>query len=471
MVDKFSTESMFEEYDEKDGMKMGKASRYGYQNRMYLDNSIPNLMDRFKQKGRKKKLEEVRNYVWEVGLLHKIIKMKVDFVASGFDIVHPDSSVEKFYNDIYEDLDIIEFIKNAAFEHEVIGEWYPFINWENGKPKLLTILDPQLVKVKSVMGNDLIYLYPSDTFQDLLSRKDPDINRRLLKDIPSRFKEPWRRGEPVLLNEDESKRYNNLKPYHKQYAKSPLEPIIPDLELLKTLIAGDYSIASKIKKAILHVKIGDKDYDDGDPVDPDMIDAVEDIFNNPSQAMELFTQWFVDHEWIVPDTDVFTPEKYKEVYKRIMDWSGLNVMISSDAGGYGSSYIQAKGFKQDIMATRQKIKKFLDDLNKMIAKKNNMKTYGQKLKIPNIKFSKTSLKDDSDILSMVQFLYKHGLLSMEDTLDSFDYDFETQIRKKMDEEQFHESVKIPFEPSQGLLDEQNNGDNNRDDQDIDPPRN
>jgi len=470
---KQKTESMFEDFNE-DKFEMGKASRYGYDTRNRLDNNMPDLIDRFKQKSRKKKLEEVRDYVWEVGILHKIIKMKVDFISAGFRVVHEDDDVEEFYHNIYDELGINEFIKNAAFEHEVIGEWYPYINWQGNKPELLTILDPQLVEVKSVMGQDMIFLYPSNSFRDLLNRNNPEVKSRLLKRIPRKFIQAWEKGEPVLLDEDESRRYTNLKPYHEQYARSPLSPVIPDLELLKNLIAGDYSIATKIKKAILHVKVGNKDFDDGEPVDMDVINAVEDIFNNPSQAMELFTQWFIDHEWIVPDTDMFTPDKYKEVYKRILDWSGLNVMLNEDGGGYGQSYVQIKGFQQDISTSRRKIKEFLDDLNKMIAKKNNMTTYGGRLKVPEIKFSKTALKEEDDILKMVQFLYKHGLLSIEDTLDAFDYDFDKQMRKKNDEGEYHDRIMIPFEPSQGLLDGDGDNDGNpapRDDQDVDPPRN
>lgn len=469
MTDK--TESMFEDYNE-DKFEMGKASRYGYDARRSLDNNIPNLMDRFKQKSRKKKLQEVRDYVWEVGILNRIIKMKVDFISAGFRVVHKDDDVEEFYREIYEELNVNEFIKNAAFEHEVIGEWYPYINWQGNNPELLTILDPELVEVKTAMGQDMVFLHPSNTFQSLIGRDDPDIRSRLLKHVPRKFITAWEQGKPVLLDEDEGRRYTNMKPYHEQYARSPLSPVIPDLELLKNLIAGDYSIATKIKKAILHVKVGNKDFDDGEPVDMEVINAVEDIFNNPSQAMELFTQWFIDHEWIVPDTDMFTPDKYKEVYKRILDWSGLNVMLNEEGGGYGQSYVQIKGFEQDIMTSRRKIKEFLDDLNKMIAEKNDMTTYGGKLKVPEIKFSKTALKEEDDILSMVQFLYKHGLLSIDDTLDAFDYDFETQMRKKDTEEEVHERIKIPFEPSQGLLDGDGDGSSApRDDQDVDPPRN
>ena len=446
---------MFEGYNENP-IKIAKARYYQSENsnsrfRTRPTNKIPNIMDRFRQKGRKRKLEELRNYVWEIGLLHRIIKMKVDFIAAGFEIVHEEDGVEEFYNEIYKELNIEEFIKNAAFEHEVIGEWYPYIGWNGEKPTMLTILDPKLVEVKSLMGRDIIFLHPSNTIQDLIMREDRDINARLLNHIPRRFRDAWKNGEPVMLDEQEGRRYTNLKAYHEKYAHSPLEPVIPDLEVLQTLISGDYSVATKIKNAILHIKIGDKDYNDGEPVDGDLIDKVEKIFKRPSQAMELFTQWFISHDWIAPDTDIFDSSKYESVYRRILDWSGLDVMIGEEGGGYARSYVKIKGFKQDVISARKTIRSFLNDLNIMIAERAEKRTYGGRLKVPEIKFSTTALKDDEDILNIVQFLYKHGMLSAEDTLDAFDYDFKAQIRKKEQEEENYETMRIPFEPSQGLL--------------------
>ncbi|MFW6377196.1 MAG: hypothetical protein ACOCZ5_00985, partial [bacterium] len=386
-------------------------------------NQKPSLLRKVSTpRNRLQMVERARQYVWDIGLLFRIIKMKVDFISAGFKLVHEDPKVQEIYEDIYEDLDMNTFVRNSAFEHEVVGEWYPFWSWMGNKPVVATLLNPELIEVKSLFGKEMIFLKPSSDIQYIiqLSKDDPEIRRRLVKQIPAKFINKWERGEPVLLDEDMSERYTNLKAYHEKYANSPLRPIFGDLELLTLLIEGDYSIAYKIKKAILQVKVGDQNFNEGGAVDPSLFDQAEELFANPSQAMEVYTQWFMEADWIIPDVEIFNSEKYKEVYKRILDWSGINVMLD-EGGSFAQGYIKIKGLKQDVENARQEIKKALDKFNKLIAEKMGLTTYGNKLKVPEVKFSDNALKDDKQIFEIVKFLYQHGVLSIEDTLEAFDY--------------------------------------------------
>lgn len=422
------------------------------------------LLDLATPNDRYKKIEKAREYVWGSGLLFRMIKLKVEFASAGFEITHENEDVEKFYKDIYEELDIEKFIRSAAFEHEVIGEWYPLYSWEDGKPIHATLLNPQKVEVKSALGKDFIYLYPSGDIEVLLQDDDPEIKKELKKIVPLKILNKWERGLPARLSKEYSKRYVNLKAPFEKYAHSPIEPIFPDLEILKTLQEADYATAKKFKQLLLQVKIGDSKLNDGGAVPTPLIKQTRELWNNPSETMEIFTQWFVEAEYITPDLDIFNNEKYEAVLKRIIDWSGMNVMIG-DGGSYSGGYIKVKGLKQSVENIREVIRKALDDLNKIIAEKNNLKYYGE-LKTPDIKFNNNALKDDKEIRKIVQFLYKHGLLSGEDTLDNFDYDFDRQMGKKEDEQEYSDVIKIDFEPSQGLLgdEEISNKDNPKDDE-------
>lgn len=361
------------------------------------------------------------------------------------------------------------FIRNAAYEHEVIGEWFPFYNWEEGKPKTATLLNPELVEVKSVLGKDLIYLRPSSDIKYILNSNREGIDK-LKQFIPKEFLKSWKKSEPVLLNEESTGHYTNLKPYHQKHARPPIEPIFADLEILRTLQEADYATAKKLKQLLLQVKVGNENFNEGNPVDKSLINKARSMWNNPSQSMEIFTQWFVDAEYIIPDTEIFNNEKYESVVKRIIDWSGLNVMIES-GGSYSQGFLKIKGLKQSVKNTRKIIRKALNDFNRRIANKNG-KTYYGKAKIPKIKFDNNALKDDKEIRQIVQFLYKHGLLSIDDTLDTFNYDFDKQIKKKKDEEQYDDLIKIPFEPSQGLIldNDSENSDKPRNPDDGSQPR-
>ena len=445
---------MTEETKQEDTkVAMGSFNYYKYN---YENYEKPTLTDLVRPKNRNKKIERAKNYVWTNGLLFRIIKLKVDFASAGLEPIHKDPKVEQFYKDIYEEININEFVRNAVYEHEVVGEWYPYYTWENNKPNSISLLDPTLIEVDKVFDQDIISMKPPKGLRRVLRDFDdlsPQQRKEIKKRIPNNVFKQWEKGKSVVLSDENVERYTNLKSDYNRYAKSPIEPIFNDLEIYKTLQEADYATAKKLKQLILHVKIGGRDYNNGNAVDKSLIEQTMEMFNNPSKNMEVFTQYFVEGEYIVPDMDIFSEEKYQNVISNIVNWSGVNVMVEQ-GGSYSQGYIKIKGLKQAVNNAREAIRKALNDLNIKIAKKNNMTYYG-KPKVPKIKFSNNALQDDEEVRQYVSLLYKHGLLSADTTLETFDFDFERQMRKKEDEKEYEDLIRIPFEPSQGLVDEDN----------------
>ena len=451
------------EVEEQDNeMQMGKASRRLHRRFHYTADDLYNefisgnkasLRNLFNKKvSREEKIRLAREFVWGVGLLYKIIQMKVNFIVDGFRIYHEDKDVLKTFKELNEELDMEEYIKNAAFEHEVVGEWYPFLSWNGTDLKKLTILNPEQVKVKSLFGENLIFLKPTKEIRKLLNDPDEEVQKRVRDIVPRKYYEKWSKGQEVLLEEEEVDRYFNQKAYHEGYSHSPIEPIFDDLALLSMYKESDYSVAYKIKKAILQIKVGHKDYNDGDAVGKKMLDQAEELFDNPSESAEVFTQWFMDAEWLIPDADVYYPDKYEPVVRSILEWSGLAVFLSQDST-YSGGDIKAEGFYRDVKAARKEIKKSVREIYKKIAKKKGMKTYGDKLKYPKVKFSDANLQSNENMIESIKFLYKHGLVSPDTTLDLFGFDFDEEYDIKTSDDKmdkYLEVVTVPFEPSQDV---------------------
>lgn len=448
---------------DKETASMGVSSRLFNQRFNY---SMEDLYDTFvsgdkptlrglfrKRMDRKEKIRLSRQLVWEIGILYKIIQMKVDFIVDGFRLYHEDDDIQELFEEINDKIGLEEYIRNAAFEHEVIGEWYPFLNWNsNDELSNLTILNPEQVIVKSIFGEDMVYLKPTKEIQNLLNHADDEIKKRVRRIVPQRFYEKWSKGKKVLLDDDEVLRYVNQKAYHEEYAHTPIEPIFDDLALLTMYKESDYSISYKTKKAILHVTVGDENFNDGEAVDSELLDEAEDLFSGPGESHEVFTQWFMEPSWIIPDTDVYYPEKYEPVMRSILEWSGLGVFLS-DEGSYSDAEIKATGFYQDIKSTRKKIRKSIIDIYKTIAEKQGIKTYGDNLQYPEVKFSNTTLQSNDEKLETVRFLYKHGLLSPDTVLDDFGYSFEEESDIRNEEgkkEKYLKDIAVPFEPSQDI---------------------
>jgi len=426
---------------------VGKASIQDFlrENTSYFQTIIP--------KRRKDVIEKARQYMWSVGLLYRVIKLKIELGASGLEPVHADPKVEQFYKDIYDDLDMEGFVRSAIYEHELVGEWYPYFSWDDNTPINATLLDPTLVEVKAVFGNEFIYLHPSSDVEYIIdNEKNSKIYKKIQKLIPTKVLKKWKKGEPALLNSDNAKRYFNIKPPYEKYAKSPVLPIFRDLEILKMLKEADYVTAKRLRQLILQIKVGDPKLNDGSPVGKKTLKGAMDLWNDRKKSNEVFSQWFVSAEYITPDMDIFNEEKYKNPIKSIVDWSGLNALLS-DGGSYSEGYIKVKGLRQTFKNIRRTIKKALNDFNKEIAIRNNMTYYG-KPKTPEIRFSNSALIDDTEMRKTIEFLYKYGLLSAEDTLKNFGYMFDRQMNKKEEEQDFFDTIRIGFEPSQGLLTEE-----------------
>lgn len=453
---------------EEPDIAAGVSNKFkNYDASLYDNNNMNLLTQILNSRNRKQELKKSREFVWSTGLLYRLIKLKVDFICSGFEPIHEDEKIEKYYKDLYKDLKVDNFIKNLSFENEVIGEAYTFYNWDGDEPNNIALLNPELVKTKSALGEDFIYLKPSDSIRNLLNSNNPEEVKRVRKLIPDKVIPKWEKGKAVLLDKETSQRYFGLKAYHEQYAHSPLEPIKKDLMLLHELIDADYSVAKKIKNLITHAKIGDKDVNDG--ITPQsVIEDVEKLFDQPnSNTLELFTQWFVDVEYPLPPIEeIFASEKYKDVRERILDWSGVGIFFSSDSSSYASGHLKVKPAKQEVENGRDLIKEALDDFNLMVAKKKGFTTYNG-YKTPKIKFNKNALTNDKFILETVKFLFTYGLLSEEEVVEEFGYDFVRQMKKKKDNAEYGDDIELHFEPSQGLSENDDDSDSEKSDPEKD----
>ncbi len=447
---------------EEEKFELGKASRslsryFNYTSddlyNQFVSGNKASLRNLFKSRlSREQKIKLSRDFVWGVGLLYRIIMLKVAYIVDGLRVYHEDPNIEKQYKEINERLDIKQYAENAAFEHEVVGEWYPYLSWRGDELAKLTILNPTEIKVKSVFGKDLIYLKPNPEIVNLINDPDEEVRKRVREVIPTKYYQKWSKGKEVLFDEDEIFRCTNQKAYHENYARTPIEPVFDDLALLSMYKESDYSVAYKIKKAILQVKVGDKDLFEGEPVDDEILEQAEKLFQNPSESAEIFTQWFMDAKWIIPDGDVYSPEKYKPVIDRIIAWSGLDAFLGED-NNQGSAEIKSNMLYEDIKKARQEIRDSIHKIYKKIAEKKGIKTYGDNLKLPKVKFSNLNLMSNADTLETITFLYKHGLLSPETALDTYDFDFDEEINIKSEEgkkEKYLEYVTVPFEPSQDV---------------------
>lgn len=340
------------------------------------------------------------------------------------------------------------FVKRFVLQHFLIGEAYPYDYWDGNEPVFFTLLNPELLEVETALGKDFVYMKPSTSIQKILTRDD-EAAKELRKYIPNELAKNWASGKKAYL--PNAKRYSNLKQYHDKYARSPIEPIFNDLEIMETLQEADYATARKLRQMILHIKVGNKDFRNGKAVPKEVLDKVKEYFNDNdiSRAMEMFTQWFVDAEYIYPDVEIFNSKKYEGPRNRIVEWSNMDAFLSQNTS-FSEATEKVKALREEIREARVAVRKVLDNFYSKFAEKNGF-TYYRDLKKPNIMFDKNPLMDEELVWKVNKFLYQSGLLSIESVMDQYGFDSRSEIEKKLNEQEYEGELYPLYESDQGLL--------------------
>lgn len=410
----------------------------------------PSLLDRVRPVDRKQKIKKAIDYFWGNGLLYRIIKSKVDLTVSGFKVIHNDDKLNRKYQELNKKMNIETFVKRLLFQYFTIGEYYPYDYWRGNKPMFLTLLNPELVKTETALGKDFIYMRPSNSIRRIMNRDDQST-KELKKIMPTKLYKEWKKGKEAYL--EDAKRYSNLRQYHEQNAHLPVEPIFNELQTMETLQEADYATARKLRQLILHVKVGNKNFNNGAPVNQGILDDVKDYFDDKqlSRSMEMFTQYFVDAEYIYPDIEIFSSEKYSGVKESIVDWSNMGFLLDGSSS-YSESGHKVKTLKDSLIEARTMVKKTLNEFYEEYARRNNL-TYFKEYKTPQIMFNKDPLMDPELRWKIDSFLYQAGLLSIESLMKKYDYNSKKQIEKKIEEQEYEGKLYPLFESNQNLVGE------------------
>jgi len=269
--------------------------------------------------------------------------------------------------------------------------------------------------------------------------------------MPTKLYKEWKKGKEAYL--EDAKRYSNLRQYHEQNAHLPVEPIFNELQTMETLQEADYATARKLRQLILHVKVGNKNFNNGAPVNQGILDDVKDYFDDKqlSRSMEMFTQYFVDAEYIYPDIEIFSSEKYSGVKESIVDWSNMGFLLDGSSS-YSESGHKIKTLKDSLIEARTMVKKTLNEFYEEYARRNNL-TYFKEYKTPQIMFNKDPLMDPELRWKIDSFLYQAGLLSIESLMKKYDYNSKKQIEKKIEEQEYEGKLYPLFESNQNLVGE------------------
>lgn len=356
---------------------------------------------------------------------------------------------------------LLEFSEQIAQEYLLSGLIIPEVGWAKNKdkqfifslgikkyaslvlPDTLTLRDPASIKIyTNWLGDKPSYFMKiPEEFIKFITTGGRLPNGTIDKDLFNKTKEQFPEFvKKVLAGEKEVQIFNDNILRRKYMADNPypISYIAPSLDALqhkRKLRRMDYTLIDKVISAILHVKVGDKDFPiTQTPEDQAYVNSLREqlrMRGNSDQLMERVFQLITNHtvsmEWIFPNVEILLNEKkYEDINQEILFGLGFpRTLITGEAAKTGTSdpEIATLAPVKTMENIRRKIIEIIRDICLDVAMKNNLKG------VPTVEFAKLNLQSFADFVSGIEKLYNASAFSRTDFARMFGYDFLDQLEK------------------------------------------
>lgn len=195
--------------------------------------------------------------------VHNAINLHSTYPISKLNIKCPNKDIEKFFNDMIEEIDLMNICVQIAQEYWLLGESFVYAELDESKGKWSRLLiqnpDYMIVKRTVVANEPIIMLRPDVNLEKIiLSNKPSDIEQR--KQLNQHIIDSVKRGQNIPLD--------NFHVHHLARKISPYEIrgtglpvcIFRQLMLFDKLRESKYAQADNMINPLTVVKIGSADY-------------------------------------------------------------------------------------------------------------------------------------------------------------------------------------------------------------------
>jgi len=373
--------------------------------------------------------------------VHNAISLHSTYPIAKLSIKCPNKDIEKFFDDMIEEIDLMNICVQIAQEFWLLGEAFVYAELDESKGKWsrLHIQNPDFMNVKRtvVASEPIIMLRPDENLKKIIfSNRPTDIEQR--KQLNQHIIDSVRRGENIPLdNFNVSHLARRISPYEIRGTGLPV-CIFRQLMLFDRLRESKYAQADSMINPLTVVKIGSADYK---PTHADL-EAWRNVFASAEfdKNFKIFTHEGVDIQKIGSGQGIYDisgdiTQLIKEIYV------GLFVPQAMMDGGADTTYANA-GVALDVL--RQRYMQFRNMLSQWlktkifapISKIQGFYDYsgGEKqLIVPEIDWNHMSLFDAADyvntLVSLTQGVGDQKRASLHTLYRCMGLEYEDEIRK------------------------------------------
>jgi len=200
-----------------------------------------------------------RNFYDTHPLVHNCINLHSTYPISKINIKCKDRKVEQFFNDMAEEIDLINVLQTVALEFWKMGEVFPYAELDENKGtwKNIIIQNPDYIHVKtSVLGGDpVVSMRPDAALQRLVHSSSP-ADVQLRKQIDEEILYHVKKGNNIPLDNFHVSHLKMLSSPYDIHGTSPIVSIYKDLMLYDKLRESKFAQADNLVNPITLVKVG-----------------------------------------------------------------------------------------------------------------------------------------------------------------------------------------------------------------------
>jgi hypothetical protein len=366
------------------------------------------------------------------------INLHSTYPISKLSIKCPNKKIEKFFNDMIEEIDLMNICVQVAQEYWLLGEAFVYaeLDERNAKWSRLVIQNPDYVVVKkSVIASEpLIMLRPDENLRRIVfSNRPADLEQK--SQLNSTIIEHIRRGENIPMdNFYISHLARRISPYEVRGTGLPV-CCFRQLMLFDKIREAKFAQADNMINPITLIKVGSADYK---PTAQDL-EAWRETFENAQYdkdfkiiTHEAVTVEYPGHSQGIYDTSGDITQILKEVFMGLMVPDVL--MSGSGDVTYANGGISLDVLRQRYMQFRNMLSVWLrKKIFAPISKLNEFYDFeeGQKkLIIPEIDWNHMSLFDTADFVNvLVQLSGEQKKVSQQTLYRSLGLEYEEERRK------------------------------------------
>jgi hypothetical protein len=376
--------------------------------------------------------------------VHNAINLHSTYPISKLNIKCPNKDIEKFFNDMIEEIDLMNICVQIAQEYWLLGESFVYaeLDESRGKWSRLLIQNPDYMIVKrTVVANEpIIMLRPDENLKKIIfSNRPTDIEQR--KQLNNHIIDSVKRGENIPLdNFNVSHLARRISPYEIRGTGLPV-CIFRQLMLFDKLRESKYAQADNMINPLTLVKIGTDAPDGLHPTFADL-EAWRNVFEEAQydKDFKIFTHAGIAVERVgygqgIYDISGDITQIIKEIYV------GLQVPPVLMDGGADTTYANG-GVALDVL--RQRYMQFRNMMSQWLKRKifapiskiQGFYDYsgGEKqLIVPDVDWNHMSLFDAGDyintLVTLTQGEGEAKRASLHTLYRSLGLEFEDEIRK------------------------------------------